>query len=72
MTETRNEYGVIGLGRMGGNLARQALEKAMRVVGFTRHGFGSHPYGPSEAEVRERREGRIGSFLREYTEAPRS
>jgi len=37
-----------------------------------RHGFGGHPYGPSEAEVRERREGRIGSFLREYTEAPHS
>ena len=36
-----------------------------------RHGFGGHPYGPSEAEVRERREGRIGGFLREYTEAPR-
>ncbi|MDQ3942367.1 MAG: NAD(P)-binding domain-containing protein, partial [Actinomycetota bacterium] len=38
MTETKNEYGVIGLGRMGGNLARQAMEKGMRVVGFTRHG----------------------------------
>src|SRR5919112_5912735 len=38
MTKTRNEYGVIGLGRMGGNLARQALEKGMGVVGFTRHG----------------------------------
>src|SRR3712207_3983130 len=38
VTETRNEYGVIGLGRMGGNLARQAMEKGMRVIGFTRHG----------------------------------
>jgi 6-phosphogluconate dehydrogenase (decarboxylating) len=38
MMETKNEYGVIGLGRMGGNLARQAMEKGMRVVGFTRHG----------------------------------
>ena len=38
MTETKSEYGVIGLGRMGGNLARQALEKGTRVVGFTRHG----------------------------------
>jgi 6-phosphogluconate dehydrogenase len=28
------EFGVIGLGRMGGNLSRQALEKGMRVVGF--------------------------------------
>src|SRR5919206_179029 len=38
MTEARNEYGVVGLGRMGGNLSRQALEKGIRVVGFTRHG----------------------------------
>src|SRR5215211_4271568 len=38
MMEVRNEYGVIGLGRMGGNLARQAMEKGTRVVGFTRHG----------------------------------
>lgn len=37
MTEARKEYGVVGLGRMGGNLARQALEKGIRVVGFTRH-----------------------------------
>ena len=37
MTEAMREYGVIGLGRMGGNLARQAMEKGMRVVGFTRH-----------------------------------
>jgi 6-phosphogluconate dehydrogenase len=38
MTEAKNEYGVVGLGRMGGNLARQALEKGIRVVGFARHG----------------------------------
>jgi 6-phosphogluconate dehydrogenase len=37
MMEAKNEYGVVGLGRMGGNLARQALEKGIRVVGFTRH-----------------------------------
>src|SRR5919202_5236409 len=37
MTEGRKEYGVVGLGRMGGNLARQALEKGIRGVGFTRH-----------------------------------
>ncbi len=36
--DCRREYGVIGLGRMGGNLARQALEKGIRVVGFTRRG----------------------------------
>ncbi len=38
MAEAKKEYGVVGLGRMGGNLARQALEKEIRVVGFTRHG----------------------------------
>src|SRR3712207_3927904 len=38
MTEAKREYGVVGLGRMGGNLARQAMDKRMRVVGFTRHG----------------------------------
>lgn len=30
-----DQFGVVGLGRMGGNLARQALEKGFRVVGFT-------------------------------------
>lgn len=35
-TETQLQYGVMGLGRMGGNLARQALEKGLRVVGFVR------------------------------------
>ncbi len=38
MTEARNEYGVVGLGRMGGTLARQALEKGIRVVGHTLEG----------------------------------
>ncbi|MEJ7842135.1 MAG: phosphogluconate dehydrogenase (NAD(+)-dependent, decarboxylating) [Rubrobacter sp.] len=36
-----------------------------RSIAMMRHGFGGHPYGPSEAEVRERREGRIGGFLAE-------
>jgi len=31
------EFGVIGLGRMGGNLARQALEKGMHVTGFDKN-----------------------------------
>ena len=38
MTEAKNEFGVVGLGRMGGDLALQALEKGMRVVGSTRKG----------------------------------
>jgi 6-phosphogluconate dehydrogenase len=32
------ELGIVGLGRMGGNLALQAREKGFRVVGFTRGG----------------------------------
>ncbi len=32
------EFGIIGLGRMGGNLALQAIEKGVRVVGFTHGG----------------------------------
>lgn len=34
MADVKREFGVIGLGRMGANLALQALEKGMRVVGF--------------------------------------
>ena len=36
MAEVKREYGVVGLGRMGGNLALQAMEKGIRVVGFVR------------------------------------
>ena len=32
------EFGVVGLGKMGGGLARQALEKGIRVVGASRQG----------------------------------
>ncbi len=38
MVKVEREFGVVGLGRMGGNLALQALEKGMRVVGFTKDG----------------------------------
>lgn len=34
MTDGEREFGIIGLGRMGGNLAIQAMEKSMMVVGF--------------------------------------
>jgi 6-phosphogluconate dehydrogenase len=36
----KKEFGVVGLGRMGGNLAIQAMEKGMRVVGFVRRNIG--------------------------------
>lgn len=38
MANVKREFGVIGLGRMGGNLARAAIEKGMKVVGYTQEG----------------------------------
>jgi 6-phosphogluconate dehydrogenase len=38
MVDGKRELGVIGLGRMGGGLALQALEKSWRVVGHSRKG----------------------------------
>jgi len=46
MNSMKNEFGVIGLGRMGGNLALQAMEKGIRVVGFELK-------GPSQELIRE-------------------
>jgi len=34
MMNVKREFGVVGLGRIGANLALQALEKGMQVVGF--------------------------------------
>ena len=34
VADVKREFGVVGLGRMGANLALQALEKGIRVVGF--------------------------------------
>ena len=34
--KNKKEFGVIGLGRMGGDLALQAIEKGWRVVGYNR------------------------------------
>ncbi|MBI3127137.1 MAG: decarboxylating 6-phosphogluconate dehydrogenase [Candidatus Tectomicrobia bacterium] len=36
MADTKMEFGIVGLGNIGGNLAAQALEKGIRVVGFDR------------------------------------
>lgn len=36
MAQVEKEYGVVGLGQLGENLARQALRKGMRVVGHMR------------------------------------
>ena len=34
-----------------------------KAIAMMRHGFGGHPYGPSQGIVRERREGRVGDFF---------
>ncbi len=34
MADFKREFGIVGLGKMGANLALQALEKGMQVVGF--------------------------------------
>jgi 6-phosphogluconate dehydrogenase len=47
------EFGVIGLGRMGGGLARQALEKGVRAVGFTRSGAPKELLKAGLAEIKE-------------------
>ena len=38
MSDGIREFGVVGLGRIGGGLAVQAIEKGYRVVGYARHG----------------------------------
>lgn len=38
-----------------------------RAIAMMRHGFGGHPYGADQAIIRERREGRVGDFLRDET-----
>ena len=52
MRNSKQEFGVVGLGRMGGNLALQALEKGMRVVGVTREGASSDLKQAGLAEIR--------------------
>jgi len=66
MMKTNNEFGIVGLGRMGGNLALQAIEKGMRVVGLTR---GGPPADLMKAGLIEAR--RPGDFVTAL-EAPRA
>lgn len=44
--------------------SRDERKNWARAIGLMRHGFGGHPFGPHEAEQRERREGRVGDFYR--------
>jgi 6-phosphogluconate dehydrogenase len=43
--------------------SRDEVRNWARAIAMMRHGFGGHAYGPSEAVVRERQEGRIGAFV---------
>ncbi len=51
MTEAKNEFVVVRLGRMGGDLVLQALERGMRVVGSTRKGAPDDMLGAGLVEV---------------------
>jgi 6-phosphogluconate dehydrogenase len=62
---SREEFGVVGLGRIGGGLALQALEKGMRVGGYTRRGAGQELLRAGLEEVRDL------SGFRETLAAPR-
>jgi 6-phosphogluconate dehydrogenase len=53
MAEARHEFGVVGLGRMGGGLALQALEKGMKVAGFSLGGARPELIRAGLREVRE-------------------
>jgi 6-phosphogluconate dehydrogenase len=53
MGEAPLEFGVVGLGRMGGGLALQALEKGMKVAGFTLEGVRPELAQAGIREVRE-------------------
>ena len=66
MVEARNEYGVIRT-RLEGRKPRLRLARRQEVLD-PRHPDGAArlrrpPYGPSNAEVRERRERHIADFL---------
>lgn len=44
--------------------SRDEKQDWARAIAMMRHGFGGHPYGPSEPIRRERQEGRVGGFSR--------
>jgi 6-phosphogluconate dehydrogenase len=45
--------------------SRDANKNWARAIAMMRHAFGGRAYGPSEAVVRQRREGRIGGYVRQ-------
>jgi 6-phosphogluconate dehydrogenase len=57
---TPREFGLVGLGRIGGSLGLQALGKGIKVVGFSRRGASAELRGAGLTEVRD-----LGDFRRE-------
>ncbi len=53
MAKHTKEFGVIGLGRMGGGLAHQAMKKGMRVAGYDVGGATPELIGEGLIEVKE-------------------
>jgi 6-phosphogluconate dehydrogenase len=49
--------------------SRDQKKYSPRAIAVMRHGFGGHPFGADPGIVRERREGRIGGFLKEGQDA---
>ena len=66
MPEARREFGVVGLGRMGGNLALQAMEKGIKVVGLDLRG------APSELREAGLVETKSYGGFRETLSSPRA
>ncbi|MHB8878087.1 MAG: NADP-dependent phosphogluconate dehydrogenase [Myxococcaceae bacterium] len=66
MADAKREFGVVGLGRMGGGLALQAREKAMKVAGFDPAGLRAELAAAGVAAVAKLRD-----FRRELS-APRA
>lgn len=48
--------------------SRDETKVATRAIAEMRHGFGGHPFGPDDSVAKERREGRIGGFVKSTNE----
>ena len=46
-------FGIVGLGRMGGNLARAAMERGHEVVGYSREAEATEEAPEQEKEAEE-------------------
>src|SRR5450432_208068 len=62
MADVKREFGVIGLGRMGGGLALQARDKGMKVVGYDPAGLRAELSGAGVVAARQ-----LADFKRELS-----